>query len=80
MKMVTGGLHVQDPGRHRRRQAGLRPAAARHQDQTGDIDRALTIASAISADDRARALRWLRENADAFVDFDVLADREQAGP
>ncbi|MFF4759055.1 type II toxin-antitoxin system VapB family antitoxin [Streptomyces sp. NTH33] len=43
------------------------------------IDRALTIASAISADDRARALRWLQENADAFLDFDVLAERERAG-
>ncbi|MGW2637528.1 type II toxin-antitoxin system VapB family antitoxin [Streptomyces sp. NPDC001348] len=43
------------------------------------IDRALTIASAISADDRARALRWLQENADAFLDFDALAEREQSG-
>lgn len=43
------------------------------------IDRALTIASAISADDRARALRWLRENADAFLDFDVLEERERTG-
>ncbi|MGC9495515.1 type II toxin-antitoxin system VapB family antitoxin [Streptomyces sp. WG7] len=43
------------------------------------IDRALTIASAASADDRARALRWLQENADAFLDFDVLAERERAG-
>ena len=42
------------------------------------IDRALTIASAISADDRARALRRLQENADSFLDFDVLAEREQA--
>ncbi|MYS39785.1 type II toxin-antitoxin system VapB family antitoxin [Streptomyces sp. e14] len=43
------------------------------------IDRALTIASAISADDRARALRWLQENADAFLDFDVLEERERKG-
>ncbi|MEU5096841.1 type II toxin-antitoxin system VapB family antitoxin [Streptomyces sp. NPDC020996] len=43
------------------------------------IDRALTIASAISADDRARALGWLQENADAFLDFDVLAERERTG-
>ncbi|UUN26351.1 type II toxin-antitoxin system VapB family antitoxin [Streptomyces sp. FIT100] len=43
------------------------------------INRALTIAAAISADDRARALRWLQENADDFLDFQVLADREQAG-
>ncbi|MFI2642739.1 type II toxin-antitoxin system VapB family antitoxin [Streptomyces sp. NPDC018610] len=43
------------------------------------IDRALAIASAISADDRARALRWLQENADAFLDFDVLEERERKG-
>jgi Arc/MetJ family transcription regulator len=43
------------------------------------IDRALTIASAVSADDRERALRWLQENADAFLDFDVLAERERKG-
>lgn len=43
------------------------------------IDRALTTASAISAEDRASALRWLQENADAFLDFDVLAERERAG-
>ncbi|WP_217170276.1 DUF2191 domain-containing protein [Streptomyces sp. AC512_CC834] len=43
------------------------------------IDRALTTASAASADDRARALRRLQENADAFLDFDVLAERERAG-
>ncbi|MET9777739.1 type II toxin-antitoxin system VapB family antitoxin [Streptomyces sp. NPDC006367] len=43
------------------------------------INRALTIAAAISADDRARALRWLQENADAFLDFDVLQEREQRG-
>ncbi|MEU2430146.1 type II toxin-antitoxin system VapB family antitoxin [Streptomyces sp. NPDC007861] len=43
------------------------------------INRALTIAAAISADDRARALRWLQENANDFLDFQVLADREQAG-
>ncbi|MFF6996153.1 type II toxin-antitoxin system VapB family antitoxin [Streptomyces sp. NPDC008313] len=43
------------------------------------IDRALTIASAISTEGRARALRRLQENADAFLDFDVLAEREQSG-
>jgi Arc/MetJ family transcription regulator len=43
------------------------------------INRALTIAAAISADDRARALRWLQDNADAFLDFDVLEERERAG-
>ncbi|MFF6781914.1 type II toxin-antitoxin system VapB family antitoxin [Streptomyces sp. NPDC012510] len=43
------------------------------------INRALAIASAISAEDRARALRWLQANADDFLDFDVLEAREQAG-
>lgn len=43
------------------------------------INRALTIAAAISADDRARALRWLQENADAFLDFDVLEETERSG-
>ncbi|MER6533585.1 DUF2191 domain-containing protein [Streptomyces sp900105755] len=43
------------------------------------INRALAIAASISADDRARALRWLQANADAFLDFDVLEAREQAG-
>ncbi|MEU9337800.1 type II toxin-antitoxin system VapB family antitoxin [Streptomyces sp. NPDC048290] len=43
------------------------------------INRALTIAAAISADDRARALRWLQENADAYLDFDVLEERERSG-
>ncbi|MFE6762034.1 MULTISPECIES: type II toxin-antitoxin system VapB family antitoxin [unclassified Streptomyces] len=43
------------------------------------INRALTIAAAISADDRARALRWLQDNADQFLDFDVLEERERSG-
>ncbi|MFG3232672.1 type II toxin-antitoxin system VapB family antitoxin [Streptomyces antibioticus] len=43
------------------------------------INRALTMAAAISADDRARALRWLQENAEDFLDFDVLEDRERSG-
>ena len=43
------------------------------------INRALTIAAAVSADDRARALRWLQENADAFLDFDALEERERSG-
>ena len=43
------------------------------------INRALTIAAGITADDRARALHWLQENAELFLDFDVLAEREQAG-
>ncbi|MER7723249.1 type II toxin-antitoxin system VapB family antitoxin [Streptomyces sp. NPDC096323] len=43
------------------------------------INRALTIAAAISADDRGRALRWLQDNADQFLDFDVLEERERSG-
>ncbi|NED80496.1 type II toxin-antitoxin system VapB family antitoxin [Streptomyces sp. SID11233] len=43
------------------------------------INRALTIAAAVSADDRARALRWLQDNADQFLDFDVLEERERTG-
>ncbi|MFJ4689174.1 type II toxin-antitoxin system VapB family antitoxin [Streptomyces sp. NPDC088789] len=43
------------------------------------ITRALTTAAAISADDRGRALRRLQENADTFLDFDVLEDRKRSG-
>lgn len=43
------------------------------------INRALAIAAGISADDRARALRWLQDNADTFLDFDVLEERERSG-
>ncbi|CAM5549954.1 type II toxin-antitoxin system VapB family antitoxin [Streptomyces atroolivaceus] len=43
------------------------------------INRALTIAAAVSADDRTRALRWLQDNADQFLDFGVLEEREQSG-
>ncbi|MFM9554867.1 DUF2191 domain-containing protein [Streptomyces caniscabiei] len=43
------------------------------------INRALAMAAATSADDRARALRWLQTNADDFLDFGVLEAREQAG-
>lgn len=43
------------------------------------INRALTIAAAVSADDRARALRWLQDDADQFLDFDVLDERERSG-
>ncbi|MFF6792330.1 type II toxin-antitoxin system VapB family antitoxin [Streptomyces filamentosus] len=43
------------------------------------VNRALTIAAALSADDRARALRWLQDNADDFLDFDVLEDLERSG-
>lgn len=43
------------------------------------INRALTIAAAVRADDRARALRWLQDNADQFLDFDILEERERTG-
>lgn len=41
------------------------------------INRALSIAAGLSADDRARGLAWLQDNADQFLDFDVLAARER---
>jgi Uncharacterized protein conserved in bacteria (DUF2191). len=43
------------------------------------INRALSIAAGLSADDRARGLAWLQDNADEFLDFDVLAERERSG-
>ncbi|MER7515085.1 type II toxin-antitoxin system VapB family antitoxin [Streptomyces sp. NPDC126499] len=43
------------------------------------INRALTIAAATSAEDRARALRWLQDNAEDFLDFDFLEERERSG-
>ncbi|MFF8607861.1 type II toxin-antitoxin system VapB family antitoxin [Streptomyces sp. NPDC015346] len=43
------------------------------------ITRALTVAAAISSDDRARALRWLQGNAENFLDFEVLEERERSG-
>ncbi|MEU6978700.1 MULTISPECIES: type II toxin-antitoxin system VapB family antitoxin [unclassified Streptomyces] len=43
------------------------------------INRALTIAAAVSAEDRARALTWLQDNAEDFLDFDVLEERERSG-
>jgi Arc/MetJ family transcription regulator len=43
------------------------------------INRALTIAAGVSADDRARGLAWLRDNADNILDFDVLEEQERAG-
>ncbi|MFE2015697.1 DUF2191 domain-containing protein [Streptomyces sp. NPDC059491] len=39
------------------------------------VNRALAIAASISADDRARALRWLQRNAEDFLDFDFLEGR-----
>jgi Arc/MetJ family transcription regulator len=43
------------------------------------INRALTIAAAISADDRARALRWLQENSEDYLDFEALEALERSG-
>lgn len=34
--------------------------------------------TAISSDDRARALRWLQENSDTYLDFEVLEERERS--
>jgi Arc/MetJ family transcription regulator len=43
------------------------------------INRALAIAAGTSADDRARGLAWLQENAEHILDFDVLEENERAG-
>ncbi len=43
------------------------------------INQALSVAAGVSADDRARGLAWLQENADHFIDFDVLAEQERSG-
>ncbi|MEU8762300.1 type II toxin-antitoxin system VapB family antitoxin [Streptomyces sp. NPDC048659] len=43
------------------------------------INRALAIASALSTEDRERALAWLQDNAGDFLDFDVLEERERSG-
>lgn len=43
------------------------------------INRALTIAAGVSADDRARGLAWLQDNAEQILDFDVLAQAERSG-
>ncbi|MEU3333992.1 type II toxin-antitoxin system VapB family antitoxin [Streptomyces sp. NPDC002144] len=43
------------------------------------INRALTIAAAISADDRARALRWLQDNSEDYLDFEALEALEGSG-
>jgi Arc/MetJ family transcription regulator len=43
------------------------------------INRALTVAAGVGADDRARGLAWLRDNADDILDFDLLEGQEHAG-
>lgn len=43
------------------------------------INKALTIAAGVSADDRARGLAWLQENAEQTLDFDFLAEQERSG-
>jgi len=43
------------------------------------INRALTVAAGLSADDRARGLAWLQANAEHVLDFEVLADQEHSG-
>ena len=43
------------------------------------INRALTIAAATSAEDRARGLAWLQENAEHILDFDYLEQQERSG-
>jgi len=43
------------------------------------INRALSIAAGLSADDRARGLAWLEQHAGEILDFDVLAEQERLG-
>jgi Arc/MetJ family transcription regulator len=43
------------------------------------INQALAIAASTSAEDQARGLAWLQDNADLFLDFDVLEANERAG-
>jgi hypothetical protein len=43
------------------------------------INQALAVAAGLSADDRARGLAWLQDNADLILDFDVLAEQERSG-
>nr|MDT0662455.1 type II toxin-antitoxin system VapB family antitoxin [Micromonospora sp. DSM 115978] len=43
------------------------------------INRALAIAAGTNADDRARGLAWLQENADLVLDFEVLEENERTG-
>jgi len=43
------------------------------------VNRALTVAAGLSADDRARGLAWLQANAEHVLDFEVLADQERSG-
>ncbi|GHJ48763.1 hypothetical protein Cs7R123_61050 [Catellatospora sp. TT07R-123] len=43
------------------------------------INRALAIAAGTSADDRARGLAWLKDNADQILDFEVLEEQERSG-
>lgn len=42
------------------------------------INRALAVAAGTSAEDRARGLAWLQENAEDVLDFDVLEGSERA--
>jgi hypothetical protein len=39
----------------------------------------LAIAAGTSGDDRARGLAWLQDNAEEFLDFDVLEQDERHG-
>jgi Arc/MetJ family transcription regulator len=43
------------------------------------INRALAIAAGTTADDRARGLAWLQDNAEHILDFGVLEDNERGG-
>jgi hypothetical protein len=37
------------------------------------------MAAGTSADDRARGLAWLQDNAELILDFDVLEENERSG-
>jgi len=43
------------------------------------VSRALRLAAGAGTDDRARRLRWLQDNAERFLDFEVLEHRERSG-
>ncbi|MEU7023764.1 DUF2191 domain-containing protein [Streptomyces sp. NPDC046203] len=55
-----------------RRRLGTRTASE-------TVGRALSLVAALTASDRARALRWLQDNAEDFLDFGFLADQERSG-
>jgi Arc/MetJ family transcription regulator len=43
------------------------------------INRALALAAAITVNERAQLRSWLQENAEFYIDFEYLAERERQG-